>query len=209
MSKRYIDIKNYFLENINPVIRYLIISDIMMVGAAAMFSPIFALFIEDKIQGGNAATAGVAVAIYLLTKSIFQIPAAAFIDKIRGEKDDYNLMVFFSFCMSLVLLLYLVVTKSWHLYAVQFLLGLFTAMTFPSYMAIFTRHIDKNKEGTEWGIYFTLTDLSSSALAAIGGYIAYSLGYEILIITIAYVSLIGAFILIPIKPYIKHVKQKI
>jgi len=70
-------------------------------------------------------------------------------------------------------------------------------------MAIFTRHIDKEKEGTEWGIYFTLTDLTSAALAVIGGFVATTQGFPTLIILVVIMSLFGALILWPIKPYIK------
>ena len=70
-------------------------------------------------------------------------------------------------------------------------------------MAIFTRHIDKEKEGTEWGVYFTLTDLTSAALAAVGGYVATLQGFPVLIIAVVVVSFIGALLLWPIKPYIK------
>jgi len=89
------------------------------------------------------------------------------------------------------------------LYLVQFIFGFFTAFTFPAYMAIFTRHIDKNKEGTEWGIYFTLTDIAGAALAGIGGYIAVSVGFPALIITVVILSFIGSLLLWLIKPYIR------
>jgi len=75
--------------------------------------------------------------------------------------------------------------------------------TFPSYMAIFTRHIDKKKEGTEWGIYFTFTDLIGAALAIVGGYVATTQGFPTLIVAVVVVSFVGAMLLWPIKPYIK------
>lgn len=187
----------------NPVIRFLIISDVVAMGAAGLLGPIFALFIKDFIIGGNEAVAGVAAAIYLITKSIFQIPAALIIDKIRGEKDDFYLMIIFSVAMGLLPLLYLVIKTAAALYFVQFLIGLTTAFTFPSYMAIFTRHIDKQKEGTEWGVYFTLIDLVSAALAGIGGYIALTLGFHTLIIMMSALSVTGSFMLWPIKKCIK------
>ncbi|MBN2094032.1 MAG: MFS transporter [Candidatus Zambryskibacteria bacterium] len=135
-----------------------------------------------------------------------QVPIAAFIDRIRGEKDDFYILVIFTLLMSLIPLLYLVIHTPLQLYFVQFLMGLFTAFTFPSYMAIFTRHIDKDKEGTEWGVYFTLTDLTSAALAAIGGFIAVQAGFPILIIIMVILSIIGSLILVPIKPYLRLTK---
>jgi len=203
MQKRSTELKNYFLKDINPVIRFLIISDTILIGAAGLLGPIFALFIKDFIVGGNEAVVGIAAGIYLFSRSILQIPIAHFIDKIRGEKDDFWLMFIFSVLISIIPLLYLIVNTPLQLYTVQFILGFFTAFTFPAYMAIFTRHIDKNKEGTEWGIYFTLTDIAGAALAMLGGYIAISAGFPTLIITVVVISLIGALLLWPIKPYIK------
>jgi MFS family permease len=162
-----------------------------------------ALFSHSFIQGRNAAVAGLATGIYLFTKSIFQIPIAHFIDRIRGEKDDFWLMFIFTIIIAFVPLLYLIISTPLQLYIVQFILGLFTAFTFPTYMAIFTRHIDKEKEGTEWGIYFTLTDLISAALASVGGYIATTQGFPVLIIAAVVISFIGAILLWPIKSYIK------
>jgi len=203
MAKRSTQFSHYFLKDINPVVRFLIISDTVIVGATGLLGPIFALFIQDFIQGGNAAVAGLAAGIYLFTKSILQIPIAHFIDKIRGERDDFWLMIVCTVLIALIPLLYLVIHTPLQLYLVQFVLGLFTAFTFPTYMAIFTRHIDKDKEGTEWGVYFTLTDLTSAALAAVGGYLATSQGFPTLIIAVVIVSLIGSLMLWPIKPYIK------
>ncbi len=203
MKKRSAKLEHYFLKDINPVIRLLIISDTILVGAAGLLGPIFALFIEDFIQGGDAAVAGLAAGIYLFTKSVLQIPIAHFIDRIRGEKDDFWLMFIFTILIALIPLLYLVIDTPLQLYIVQFILGLFTAFTFPTYMAIFTRHIDKEKEGTEWGIYFTLTDLTSALLAVAGGYIAATQGFPVLIIAVVLVSFIGAILLWPIRPYIK------
>ena len=203
MAKRSTNLSHYFLKDINPVVRLLIISDTVLFGAAGLLGPIFALYIEDFIRGGNAAVAGLAAGIYLFTKSVFQIPIAHFIDKIRGEKDDFWLMFVCTVLTALIPLLYLVIHTPVQLYLIQFILGLFTAFTFPTYMAIFTRHIDKDKEGTEWGIYFTLTDLTSATLAAIGGFLATTQGFPALIIAVVIVSLIGSIMLWPIKPYIK------
>lgn len=193
---------HYFLRDMNPVIRFLIISDTVLIGAAGLLGPIFAIFIEDFVQGGNAAVAGIAAGIYLFTKSILQIPIAHLIDRVRGERDDFWLMLIFSLIIAVMPLLYLFINTPLQLYIIQFFLGAFTAFTFPTYMAIFTRHIDPKKEGTEWGVYFTLTDLTSAMMAALGGYIATAQGFPSLIILVVIASVFGSILLWPIKPYI-------
>jgi MFS family permease len=203
MQKRSQKFRHYFLKDINPTIRFLILSDTVLVGAAGLLGPIFALFVEDFIVGGNAAVAGIAAGVYLFSRSILQIPIAHFLDKIRGERDDFWLMFAFSMLFAIVPLLYLVIDTPLQLYIVQFVLGFFTAFTYPAFMAIFTRHIDKGKEGTEWGVYFTLTDIVSAALAVVGGYVATTAGFPILIVAVVLMSLLGALLLLPIRPYIK------
>ena len=81
MQQRSQKLKHYFLKDINPVVRFLIISDTVLIGAAGLLGPIFALFIEDFIVGGNAAVAGIAAGVYLFSRSILQIPIAHFLDK--------------------------------------------------------------------------------------------------------------------------------
>jgi len=188
--------KNYLaLKGISRVIKILTLSDILMMGGFGLVSPIFAVFITDTISGGTLGVAGIAITIYLLTKSIGQIFAAEIIDKIKGEMDDFWSVFIGSILMSLVYLLYLFIHTPTQLYLIQFLLGLTTAFTFPSWMAIYTRHIDHNLEGREWGAYFTLVDLVTAGTAAIGGAIAYSLGFAPLFIIVAVTGLLGSLVL--------------
>ena len=195
--------KYLFLNDINPVIRFLIISDVVIIGAGGLLGPIFAIFVEDFVVGGNEVVAGIAAAIYLSTKSVLQIPTAHMIDRIKGERDDFWLMFIFSILSALIPLFYLIVRTPFELYAVQFLLGLFTSITFPTYMAIFTRHIDKHKEATEWGVYFTIIDITSAVLAAVGGFVAGYFGFQVLICMVVFLSVVGSLLLWPIKPYLR------
>jgi len=195
--------KYLFLSDINPVIRFLIISDVVIIGAGGLLGPIFAIFVEDFVVGGNEVVVGIAAAIYLSTKSVLQIPTAHMIDRIKGERDDFWLMFIFSILSALIPLFYLIVRTPFELYAVQFLLGLFTSITFPTYMAIFTRHIDKHKEATEWGVYFTIIDITSAVLAALGGFVAGYFGFQVLICMVVFLSVVGSLLLWPIKPYLR------
>lgn len=192
------------LLNFNPVIRWLTISDVVLAASAGLLAPIFAIFVTDYIPGGNIQVAGIAATIFLLTKSLVQIPAAGLVDKIKGELDDFWVLLIGTIAMSIIPLLYIFINSVMMLYLIQFINGLVTAFTFPSYMAIFTRHIDKSKEGTEWGAYFTLTDLSSAATGAIGGTIALYVGFVWVFIGVSAVSLIGSLALLFIHQYMKH-----
>jgi MFS family permease len=202
MKKFNVPLREYFLLNMHTVIRLLILSDVVWMGAQGLLNPIFAFYLVDYIPGADEKVAGVAAAIYLVTKSIMQIPAAAIIDRIQGERDDFWILFIGSILGSSLPLSYLFIHTPLQLYIIQFLYGLIIAFTFPSYMAIFTRHIDKKREGTDWGIYFTLTDLCSAATAGIGGVIASTLGYKSLILIMVGLSWIGVSFIFPIRKWI-------
>jgi MFS family permease len=202
MHKPNAPFREYFMLNMNGVVRLLIMSDVVWMGACGLLGPIFSLYIVEFIKGGNEAVAGTAAAIYLVTKSLLQIPAASIIDKIRGEKDDFLVMFIGSLMGALMPLLYLVISTPGQLYLVQFMYGAVIAFTFPSYMAIFTRHIDSGHEGKDWGVYFTLVDLCSAVTAAVGGVIAASIGYRPLIFIMVFISIVGVSFLFPIRKHI-------
>lgn len=199
--------KNYFsLKEINPIIRILTVSDIMVIGGYGFISPIFAIFITDTIKGGNLEVVGIASGFYVAAHSLFQIPLAILVDKIKGEKDDFWFLFAGSMLFSIVPLFYLFISTPIQLYLVQIFYGLATAATLPTWLAIFTRHIDKGREGVEWGVYKTLTDLTAAATAFIGGFIASRFSFAPLFLIVSVTSFIGSMFLLWV--YRKIIRQK-
>lgn len=201
MSNKLFQYREYFLLNMNPVVRFMILADVVWRGATGFLAPIFAIFIVDQIQGGDAAVVGIAATIYLFAKSFFQIPFASIIDRIHGEIDDYWFLLVGSFLSALIPLLYIYIHTPSQLYIIQCIYGIANAAMFPAWSAIFTRHMDPNKIGSEWGAYFTLTDLGAAGAAAIGGMIAITVGFKGLIITSVIVNLISCLFFLPIRSW--------
>jgi len=203
MKKRQIPIGDFFLLKVNPVIRFLILADVVTYSALGLLGPIFAVFVTDFIQGGTVEVAGIAAAVYLLSKSITQIPAAAIIDKICGDKDDFWFLVCGMVVVNLIPLSYLFVSNPIELYITQFVLGIATAFTFPSFMALFTHYVDNDKAGTTWGVYYTLIDIAQAATAAVGGVLAATIGFEKVIYAVTSVGLLSTLFYIPIAPALR------
>lgn len=90
------------LKGVNPVVKFFTISDFIVLSGFGLVSPIFAVFITDNIKGGSLEVAGIAGMIYLLTRSLFQIPIAQFVDKIRGERDDFLILFLGSIIYSFI-----------------------------------------------------------------------------------------------------------
>ncbi|MDO8676377.1 MAG: MFS transporter [Candidatus Azambacteria bacterium] len=179
---------------INRVIRTLVMGDILFFSAFGLIGPIFAVFITNQISGATIATAGFAATVNLLTRSILQLPIARYIDRQKGERDDFMLMIVGSTLVSIVPFLYIFVSTPFHLYLAQFVLGVGGSFANPGWYAIFTRHIDKEKEGTEWTFENVGIGLASAGTAALGGIMAQRFGFNNLFLIVGVLSFIGLII---------------
>ncbi len=189
--------------SLNKIISFLILSDFFILAGWGLVSPIFAVFITDQVAGAGVEVVGLASTIYLLLKSGLQVPLANVIDRIRGEKDDFLAMIIGSIIITIVPLLYIFVRTVPQLFMVQALYGIGGALSYPSWMALFTRHVDKQKEGWSWSIYYTTIDLSGAAVAAIGGYLAQTVGFDYLFLLVFGFSLVGSTVLLEIRANLK------
>lgn len=167
----------------------------MLMGGWGLVMPILAIFFNDKIKGGGVELAGLAMTVYYLVKSVAQIPIAKVIDGHRGEQDDFWLMVAGSFLTGLAAYLYMYASLPWHVYAIQVVHGLGGALCYPTWMAIFTRHVDKHREGWEWTFYYTTTDVGTALAAGLGGLLVAAYGYDVLFWVVGTCCMVGVFLL--------------
>lgn len=183
-----------FVSFVNKIIRILVLGDIMFFSAFGLIGPIFAIFVTNQIAGATIATVGFAATINLLVRALLQMPIARYIDRHKGEKDDFIFMVAGSTLISIVPFAYFFVSTPLHLYLAQAVLGVGGALANPGWYAIFTRHIDKGKEGTEWTLENVGIGLVSAGAAALGGIMAERLGFYNLFLIVGILSLVGLII---------------
>lgn len=190
-------------QNINKVVRILVITDFFYNTAFGSFAPIFAIFITGQIEGGSAKVAGFATASYWIVKSLFQFPIARFLDKTAGERDEF-LAVFFGYLVSgLVPIGYIFAYKPWHLYALQAFLGFAMAWAVPAWYSIFTRHVDKWRIGFEWSLQSVFAvGLATAAAATLGGYLADKFGFRTLFLVAGILALSASFLLLALRQHL-------
>jgi MFS family permease len=189
-------IMNY---KINIVIKVLILSDLLVFTASNLFAPVFAIYIVDQIQGAGIAEAGIAAAVFMIFKSLFEIPVGIKIDKTKSEKDDLYSALLGTLLTALVYVMYAHIDQVWQLYGLQALLGVGAAIAYPGWYKIFTRHIDKDKEGVEWSLYDVVTGFGMALSAALGGLIAEKFGFANLYYLVALITLAGSLSLFIIR----------
>lgn len=192
----------------NPIVKILIVSDVMIWGSYQLLTPVFAIFVAESIVGGGLEVVGIATSIYFVAKAICEIPVGLFIDRHKGEKDDLYMAFFGTIVTALAYVSYLFVDGISELYAVQAFLGLGAAMAYPGWYTIFTNHVDKGKEGFEWSLYDVSMGVGMAAFAALGGFIAETFGFRILFIVVAVGTVVGSFMLLMIRNMVVTAKKR-
>ena len=192
-----------WFPKLNQVILIIIIADFVLITAFGFLPPIFAVFITQQIAGATVATVGFALTVYWLTKSILQLFVARLVDRNHGEVDDFYFMIAGGLLNSVLVTLYYFADQTWHVYALSFLIGAGDALLVPPFYAIFTRHIDKGREGFEWALYSSFSLGVGSALGgALGGTLTTIVGFRAIFPIIGMLTFFATIILLFLKPYI-------
>ncbi|MDP3057707.1 MAG: MFS transporter [bacterium] len=199
---------------LNKIIKYLTVADFALLSGFSLIAPIFAIFILNNIKGGNMEVVGFATAINVLVRAVLQLPIAKYLDKKRGDLDEYYFTIISTVLLAATPLLYLKISTPVELYAVQIIYAIGFAMNYPAWMSLFTRHAEREREGSQWAIYSAVTGVGAAAAAAIGGVIGERYGFPALFWLVFFVTMLGAISLLkiyePLKaPHEHHkIKQK-
>lgn len=181
-------------QSINKVIKVLILSDFVLMAGWGLIIPILAIFVVDKIEGGDASVVGIAIGVYWVLKSLIQIPIGRFLDRTTGEKDDYYFLIFGTGLASLVPIGFIFATLPWHMYALQGIHALGMALAIPSWGGVFIRHIDKGKEAMTWGIESSSLGIGIGIAGIVGGIVAKSFGFIPLFIGVSVLGIIATLL---------------
>jgi len=172
----------------NRALRILLITNAMILVADAMLGPIYALFVEDI--GGDLLDASLTGATFALAAGITVLITGRLSDRV-GEPE---IVVAFGYVLiGLGYVLYLFVDSILFLLAVQVVIGLGQATYSPSFDALYSRHLDGHKEGTEWGMWEAMNYFSIAIGAAAGGLVVRFFGFHTLFLCMGLFCLGSAF----------------
>lgn len=192
----------------NKIIKILIASDFLIWTGWGLLAPIFAVFITERIIGGTLAVVGIAEFIFLASKSIFQLIFGDYLDIESSDKRNLRWILSGSLIFSLSALLYLNCRYPWQLYGIEFLMGVSSAMAYPSWYGLFIKHLDPRKKSFSISFHSAVTEGGTAIAAAIGGFVADYLGFPFLINIVVLTSLIGSILLIFLWQPIREIEQK-
>lgn len=178
----------------NKIIKILILSDLALISGFGFINPIFAIFLTQRITGGNVEVAGYAAAIYWITMSLVVIPFGRFLDKNHGEKDDIWFIVVGNLLAAFVVFAYIFSYLPWHIYLLEIIYAIGMGMNISGYTGMFTRHIDRGKESFDWSVRAALAGMGAGITGALGGIIANYFGFNVLFAGVGIFVLLSAFL---------------
>ena len=164
-------------------LRFLLLISSLFMFAFAMFSPIYAIFVE-KIGGGITEASG-AWAIFGITSGLLTFLAGKYENKMK-ETELAIAWSQFVVCIAYVLLYF---THTSHmLYLVMIILGIGEALYWPAFHAVYGKHVDGKKSTWQWSIYDGLAYIVPAFGAALGGWLVANYGFSLIFIIMAAIS---------------------
>ena len=176
--------------DINLVTRILVLSDFFLFFSVGLLSPIYAIFILDRIHGPSLQIIGIATAIFWASRVISVIPLSHIMDKIKGERDEYYFMLIGTLLISFTPLVYIFATQAWHIYLVQFINGVAFSMIIPAWRVIFTKNLNHERVSYEWSLDDVGVGVATAISAVVGSFIAQKFGFDVLFM---FISVVGSF----------------
>jgi predicted MFS family arabinose efflux permease len=181
----------------NRALRILLSTNSMILMAAAMLGPIYALFVE-KI-GGDLMDASIAGGIFALAAGLTTLISGKYSDKVK----ETELIVVLGYAiMGMGFSLYIWVNSIMFLFMVQIVIGLGEAIYAPAFDAVYSKHLDGHRSGTQWGAWESMHFFTTAIGAVIGGSIVTLFGFQTLFAIMAILCFSSAL-------YIFHLKRRV
>ena len=178
----------------NRVVKFLMISDVLILTSFGLINPILAIFYKEDLVGGSILMAGLASAIFLLVKSSIQLPFSRYVDSHNYEVRLRWLMIG-SFFIALVPFIYIFTKHMYVIFLAQVIQGIGSGLAFPTWLGLLSTHLDKRKESFEWSLYSTLTGLGAALTAVAGAALSQYIGFTFTFLIVGVLSLAGFFVL--------------
>ena len=178
----------------NRVVKYFVFADLALFTGWGFVAPVFSVFIIEEVVGATLVTVGISAALYWLARAVIQIPIAMTIDRMKGEKDDFYALILGLITISASAFLLVFIRTPLELYIVQIMQGAAFGAYSVSWVAIFSRHLDKERVAFDWSLDRATLSLAIATSSILGGVVASAFGFNTIFIASGVLSLASAVI---------------
>ena len=177
----------------NRTMKLLLLSDIFVLTGFGLIQPILAIYINDGgVNGGTMLTAGMASALFILTKSLVQLPFGHYVDN-QASKERW--LILGTLLMAAVPIIYLSASSIYQIYLAELIYGLGSGLAYPTWLGLWSVNLDRGKESFQWSIYHTTTGVGTAATGAGGAAMASQVGFSATFLLAGLLCIVGCLVL--------------
>lgn len=187
--------------HINPVVKAFIISEMFLWSSWNAIIPIFAIFAATKIPGGNTEVAASSFSAYLIVRVVFELISGRYLFK-STDMQKFIVTIVGIVLMSAGYTGFAMTKDVFSVFVFYGVIGMGLGIASPAKNCLFSSHLDKDKEVTEWSMYDGFVFMGMAMSATIGGFVANRYGFNFLFYLVAITNLLS------IIPYILYTEKK-
>jgi cyanate permease len=187
--------------HMNGVVKAFIVSEIFLWSSWNAIIPIFAIFAANSIPGGNTEVAAGSFSTYLIVRVIFELISGRYLSKSK-DIQKFVISIIGIMLMSVGYVGFAMTKNVWELFVYYGVIGIGLGIASPAKNCLFSSHLDKDKEVTEWSMYDGFVFMGMAMAATIGGFVANRYGFSFLFYLVAVTNLLSVI------PYILYAKKK-
>ncbi|OGH24161.1 MAG: hypothetical protein A3B47_04820 [Candidatus Levybacteria bacterium RIFCSPLOWO2_01_FULL_39_24] len=187
--------------HMNAVVKAFIISEIFLWSSWNAIIPIFAIFAATQIPEGNTEIAAASFSTYLIVRVVFELISGKYLSH-SSEMQKFIVTIIGIILMSGGYLGFALTKDILSLFFYYGVIGAGLGIASPAKNSLFSSHLDKDKEVTEWSIYDGFVFMGMAMAATIGGFVANRYGFAFLFYLVAVTNLLS------IIPYILYAKRR-
>lgn len=191
---------SHFIK-VDPIVRAYIISECFLWSGWNFVIPIFAVFATTQVPGGTIQIAASSYSTYLITRVIFELLSGNYL-LIKSERIKIISSILGILIVSFAYLGFAFTNSVAHLFIFYALVGVGLGIATPAKNSLFSVHLDKNKEASEWSIADATSFISMALAVSLGGFIAGVYGFKTLFL------IAGGVNLLAIPPYLLYLKRR-
>ena len=167
-------------------LKILLMASGLSILAGGLFGPIYAIFVEQI--GGDILTAGTAYAAFAIAAGVLIFVISRWEDHVK-YKEKFVVLGYALGCFGF--LGYLLIQDPLDLFAVQIIFGISVAIGTPAYDGLYSKHLDRGKFVSEWGLWESMNYILVGISAAVGAFLAEFFGFRFLFLVMLALSIIG------------------
>lgn len=162
----------------SDILSALTFNDAALWGADVFVGVIFALFITQNIDGGNAIHVGLVFGLYRMVRGMSAIPIGRFLDRHRGHVDEFYAILLAGLLIAGTYIGLFFASELWHVYLAMFLIALGHAIDISAWRILFYSNIPKSSEGQVIGMYETVMQIVYALSIVVAGFVGEIFGFE-------------------------------